>query len=183
VEQPAQATTPGKNGLIVFSADTGAGHQLYTIKPNGRGLRQLTNLNGDAVAADWSPYGRRITFELGTETHAGVMIMNADGSGLRDLTPTGFQGQPAFTPDCHHLVYECGDCPGGQGIFIIRDDGTGRRRLTTNPSPTRASTPIPTSPPTARPSPSSAPRCPRSCRPCTRSTSTAPTSASSPLQP
>ena len=94
----ANATTPGKNGLIVFSADTGAGHQLYTIKPNGSGLRQLTNLNGDAVAADWSPDGRRITFELGTETHAGIMIMNADGSGLRDLTPTGFQSQPAFTP-------------------------------------------------------------------------------------
>jgi Tol biopolymer transport system component len=133
----AQATTPGKNGLIVFSADTGAGHQLYTIKANGSGLRQLTNLNGDAVAADWSPDGRRITFELGTETHAGIMIMNADGSGLRDLTQTGFQGQPAFTPDGHHLVYDCGDCPGGQGIFIIRDDGTGRRRLTTSPFPDR----------------------------------------------
>jgi Tol biopolymer transport system component len=91
VEQPAQATTPGKNGLIVFSADTGAGHQLYTIKPNGRGLRQLTNLNGDAVAADWSPDGRRITFKLGTETHPGVM-MNADGSGLRDLTPWSGKG-------------------------------------------------------------------------------------------
>ena len=92
----ANATTPGKNGLIVFSADTGSGFQLYTIKPNG--------------------------------------------SGLRDLTPTGFQGDPAFTPDGHCLVYDCGDCPGGQGIFIIRDDGTGRRRLTTNPFPDQADT-------------------------------------------
>jgi Tol biopolymer transport system component len=32
------------------------------------------------------------------------------------------------------VVYAC-DCPGGQGIFIIRDDGTGRRRLTKNPFP------------------------------------------------
>jgi hypothetical protein len=43
----ANATTPGKNGLIVFSADTGSGFQLYTIKPNGSGLSQLTNLNNN----------------------------------------------------------------------------------------------------------------------------------------
>jgi Tol biopolymer transport system component len=131
---PATATTPGKNGRILFHADTGSGAQLYTIKPNGTDLRQLTHVAGEALNADWSPDGRRIAFELGTETHAGIAIINADGTGLRDLTPTGFQGQPAFTPDGHHLVYDC-DCPDGQGIFLIRDDGTGRRRLTTNPFP------------------------------------------------
>ena len=128
----AAATTPGKNGLILFHADTGSGAQLYTIKPNGTDLRQLTHVTGEALNGDWSPDGRRIAFELGTETHAGIAIMHADGSGIHDLTPTGFQGQPSFTPDGHHLVYSC-DCPGGQGIFLIRDDGTGRRRLTTNP--------------------------------------------------
>jgi len=128
----AAATTPGKNGLILFHADTGSGAQLYTIKPNGTDLRQLTHVDGEAAQADWSPDGRRIAFELADETHVGIAIMNADGTGIHDLTPTGFQGQPAFTPDGHHLVYGC-ECPGGQGIFLIRDDGTGRRRLTTNP--------------------------------------------------
>ena len=128
----AAATTPGKNGLILFHADTGSGAQLYTIKPNGTHLRQLTHVAGEALNGDWSPDGRRIAFELGTETHAGIAIMHADGSGIHDLTPAGFQAQPAFTPDGHHLVYSC-DCPGGQGIFLIRDDGTGRRRLTNNP--------------------------------------------------
>ena len=82
----------------MFSADTGAGFQLYTIKPNGSSLRQLTNLNNNPLAADWSPDGRRIALGIGTEGHDGIAIMNADGSGLRDLTPTGFQGDPAFTP-------------------------------------------------------------------------------------
>jgi Tol biopolymer transport system component len=86
----ANATTPGKNGLIVFSADAGAGFQLYTIKPNGSGLGQLTNLDNNPLAADWSPDGRRIALGIGTEGHDGIAIMNADGSGLRDLTPTGF---------------------------------------------------------------------------------------------
>ena len=130
----AQATTPGKNSLIAFSAETGAGVQLYTIKPNGSGLRQLTNVNGNAGAADWSPDGRRIAFQLETATHVGIVIMNADGSGQHKLTPpTRLEGDPAFTPDGHHLVFECIVCPGGDGVFIMGDDGTGRRRLTTNP--------------------------------------------------
>ena len=83
----AAATTPGKNGLILFHADTGSGAQLYTIKPNGSHLRQLTHVAGEALNGDWSPDGRRIAFELATETHAGIAIMHADGSGIHDLTP------------------------------------------------------------------------------------------------
>jgi Tol biopolymer transport system component len=134
----ANATTPGKNGRILFHADTGSGFQLYTIKPNGTDLRQLTHVTEEASQGDWSPDGRRIAFQLDDATHGGVAIMRADGSGIRDLTPTGFQGQPAFTPDGHHLVYNtCADQPNGSAIFIIRDNGTGIRRLTApNPFPT-----------------------------------------------
>jgi hypothetical protein len=66
----ANATTPGKNGLIVFSADTGAGFQLYTIKPNGSGLSQLTNLNNNpspptgpptAAGSPWASAPRAMT--------------------------------------------------------------------------------------------------------------------------
>ncbi len=37
---------------------------------------------------------------------------------------------PAFTPDGHHLVFDC-DC-NPQGVFIMRDDGTDRHRVTTH---------------------------------------------------
>ena len=60
---PAGATTPGHNGSIVFAADLGLGFQLYVIKPSGKGFRQLTNVLGDAVQADWSPDGTLIAFE------------------------------------------------------------------------------------------------------------------------
>ncbi len=129
----AYATTPGQNGLIAFAADTGSGPQIFIVEPDGTGLRQLTHVSGEATSPDWSPDGQRIAFELDDETHAGIAIMNADGTNLQDLTPTGFRGQPAFTPDRHHLVFECGDCPGGDGVFIMNDDGTNPQRLTTNP--------------------------------------------------
>jgi Tol biopolymer transport system component len=52
---------------------------------------------------------------------------------MHDLTKSHLEFFPAFTPDGHHLVYECGDCAGGDGIFIMRTNGTHRRRLTTSP--------------------------------------------------
>jgi hypothetical protein len=52
---PASATFPGRNGLIAFAADAGSGSQIYTVKPNGKRLRQVTHLDGDAVNPDWSP--------------------------------------------------------------------------------------------------------------------------------
>jgi hypothetical protein len=60
----AGATFPGKNGLITFSAGTGNGFQLYTVRPNGHHLHRITDLAGDAVNADWSPDGHQIVFEL-----------------------------------------------------------------------------------------------------------------------
>ena len=126
----AIATTPGHNGRIVFSADDGSGFELYTIRPDGTGLVQLTNVAGGALAPDWSPDGRRIVFALEDESGSRLFVINRDGSNMHKLT-SGFQGQPAFTPDGHHVVFEDCDCP-EQGIFIMRDDGTERRRLTTH---------------------------------------------------
>jgi Tol biopolymer transport system component len=61
-------------------------------------------------------------------------MVKADGSDLHQVIASGFQ--PAFTPDGDHLVYDCPDCSGGQGIFLMDADGSDApgTRLTTNPS-------------------------------------------------
>ena len=61
----ALATYPAPTGTIAFSADAGSGAQIWTIRPNGHDLRQITAFDGDAVAPDWSPDGRRIVLETG----------------------------------------------------------------------------------------------------------------------
>src|SRR5437763_38860 len=83
----ASATYPGHNGLIAFNAVTGGQNQIYTVRPNGHDLRQITHVDGDAAFADWSPDGSKIVFELDTADRGTVALMNADGSGLTDLTP------------------------------------------------------------------------------------------------
>ncbi|MEJ7629368.1 MAG: hypothetical protein WKF54_07225 [Nocardioidaceae bacterium] len=130
----ASATTPGSNGRLVFSEETAAGFQLFTMRADGSDVRQITSIDGDAVAPDWSPDGRRIVFELADADHAGIAIIRSDGSGLRDLTPTGLQSQPAFTPDGRSIVYErFVPSTGDDSIWIMRRDGSGQRRLTRDP--------------------------------------------------
>jgi Tol biopolymer transport system component len=79
---PAYATFPGQNGLITFSVPSDTGAQIYTVRPNGDDLRQITNVVGDALVPDWSPDGRKIVFEHDSPDSCNVALMNADGSGL-----------------------------------------------------------------------------------------------------
>src|SRR4051812_14030225 len=61
----ALATFPGRDGRIAFhSATATEGTQIFTVRPNGRDLRQITHVDGDAISADWSPDGRRLAFEI-----------------------------------------------------------------------------------------------------------------------
>ena len=112
---PSSATTPGHNGLIVASLETGAGIQLFTVRPDGTQLRKITDIAGEAVNADWSSNGRHLVFELSDPEHAGIAIVRRDGSGLRDLTPEGFQG--------HVDVWL--ELPRGPGLPVRFGDQTG----------------------------------------------------------
>ena len=130
---PAHATTPGTNGRIAFQMDFGRGFEIYAIKPNGLGIRQLIKVHGSAETPDWSPDGTQIAFAA-EDGPSGVWIMDADGSHRHQVVASG--EAPAFTPDGTHLVYDCFDCTGGQGIFLVDADGSDApgTRLTTNPS-------------------------------------------------
>jgi Tol biopolymer transport system component len=137
VAGPASATYPDRNGRLVFQADTGSGYQLYTIKANGHDLQQVTHVtNSDAVLADWSPDGRQIVYEHGAEAYARVEIMNADGTNVRVLAGTGteagvtFAGDPSFTPDGEHVVFnKFVEATEDFGIWIMNLDGSGQHEI------------------------------------------------------
>jgi Tol biopolymer transport system component len=132
---PAGATTRGKNGLIVYAEEIGQNPQLFTIRPDGSGTKRLTNVHGTdatAVNADWSPDGEQIVFELTSATNAGIAVMSAEGTGVKNLTPTRYQGQPAFSPDGKWIAFEA-DAENGNGVFLMQADGKKRQRLTANP--------------------------------------------------
>ena len=114
------STTSERSGLLLYSTEISGRAQLFTVRADGTGRRQLTRGPTEALNAEWSPGGRS---------------MATDGSGIRELTPTGYQGDPSFTPDGRSLVYTRDPAPGDNGIWIMKTDGTSVRRLTATRSP------------------------------------------------
>lgn len=67
-----------------------------------------------------------------------VCVMNADGSGVKDVTPAGgCESSPAWSPDGSELAFY-GSCENGGpytpqgpfGIWLKHPDGSGARNLT-----------------------------------------------------
>jgi len=133
---PVHATYPGRNGLIAFVADTGEGSQIYTVRPNGKDLHQITDLAEGAGAPDWSPDGSRIVFGLGDCT---IAFIDPDGSDLMALPhgspePDVCEGDPSFTPDGSQVVYSAFDpVLEDEAIWIMDVDGSDRVRLGRSP--------------------------------------------------
>ena len=129
---PAHATYPGENGRLAFQSETDQGTQIFTVRPSGRGLRQITHVAGDASNADWSPDGRRLVFNLETPDSAQIALVNADGSGLVALPKAPghlIEVDPSFMPDGRRIVF--GSYNGVvETTWSMKLDGTDRRRIT-----------------------------------------------------
>lgn len=63
---------------------------IYTIRPDGTGLRQLTHARGGTVqhaSSSFSPDGKWITFARRTgDSNADVFVMHANGTQVRNVT-------------------------------------------------------------------------------------------------
>ena len=146
---PAHATFPGHNGKIVFThyedPEDESTTDIYTVSPDGRHLRNLTpdSPTSDDFAS-WSPDGRMIAFwstrtvpsnpfvpALGRSDQE-IFVMNADGSGLRQVTYNSFDdGGPDWSPSGDRLVlHRWLDNDSQADLFTVRLNGTGERRLT-----------------------------------------------------
>ncbi len=98
------ATFPGRNGLIAFHAELDGGPQIFTLRSNGKQLRQITHVDGAAALPDWSPDGRQIVFTL---NECAIALMDADGGNLREIAsePDACLNDANFTPDGTRLVF------------------------------------------------------------------------------
>jgi TolB protein len=129
---PSHATYPGPNGLIVYQATVGDHVQLFTVRPDGSDVRQITSLtDSDAVAGSWSPDGSRIVFERDFADLTEIDTMKADGSDVEPLMPPGYVFQPSYSPHGKRIVFER-TLPDGDGLWIMNLQSKHLRRITHN---------------------------------------------------
>jgi TolB protein len=95
---------------IVFTSFRTGDFEIWSMRPDGSGLRQLTHDRGNDAHAIWSPDGTRILFtssRMGwrddtggvSQSYGKLFVMRADGSALEQLTDNGWeQGPIAWLP-------------------------------------------------------------------------------------
>jgi Tol biopolymer transport system component len=136
---PAHAAFPGQNGKLAFASDRSGNVDVWTMAPDGRGLRNLTaNFGGADDVPNWSADGRQIVFESTTVNAVTnptgdqeVFVMNADGSGRRQLTfNEADDGIPSWSPDGKRIVFHRWFGDFDADLMTIRLDGSDERNVT-----------------------------------------------------
>jgi Tol biopolymer transport system component len=110
----SEAAFPGKNGLIAFQSFRDGYAQIYVMTDVPTQPKRISRGRAACHALPaWSRDGKRIAFEYNRDTagrparNSEVYLMNANGTGLRNLTrKTGFDGDPSWSPDGRFVVFE-----------------------------------------------------------------------------
>lgn len=121
---------------------------LYTVRPDGSGLTQLTDGETYVHYAVWSPDGTRIAFVRSPEFdnvdyRSDIFVMAADGSGTTRITDwKGFDSFPVWSPDGSWLVFasdrdatpaqaaaNADGAFGNIGLYVMAPDGSDVHRM------------------------------------------------------
>jgi Tol biopolymer transport system component len=139
---PAAATATGgrvPGGRIVFTRSFDSSHRwgaLFTVRPDGTVVRQVTHpprgvLDEEAV---WSPDGKQIAFQRVRADKTLVYVINADGSGEREVaacaTLCSGEDSPAWSPDGSRLAIGVSLRGGHESVWIVSASRSEREQLT-----------------------------------------------------
>ena len=102
--------------------------QLGIIRPDGSGLRMLTDEKFSSGFASWAPDGKRIVYRVMGDGHQGLRIMNVEDGKITTLT-TDYDTFPMWSPR-GDLISFCSFREGDFDIYTIRPDGTDVKKLT-----------------------------------------------------
>jgi dipeptidyl aminopeptidase/acylaminoacyl peptidase len=85
----------------------GGNWEVYVMQADGSDLRRPTGEPGvEDYDPSWSPDSAQIVFSLFSETGGRLMIVNADGSALRELIASEFgDSSPSWSPDGSPIAF------------------------------------------------------------------------------
>jgi len=151
----AEAVVSPDGKKIVFTSLKDGDLDIYTMNVDGTDVRRLTTTPGYDGGPWWSPDGKQIAYRAWHPTDSALVnyrellaqrlvrpnrmelwVMNADGSGQRQITQLGGANfGPSWTPDGKRLIFSSNYTQPRSGnfdLYLINLDGTGLERVTTN---------------------------------------------------
>ena len=94
---------PDGQSIVLFSSRSQ--EDLFVAKADGTGLRKLTNDAANDRFPKWSRDGRRIAFYSNRASGWEAWTINADGSGLTQMTRQSGAHYPLWSPDGSRMVF------------------------------------------------------------------------------
>ena len=135
---------------IAFHRDTDPGpapeamnFDVFDMRPNGSGVRRLTDAPGFDGGPNYSPDGRRIAFDSERDGDADIWVMRRNGEDPTQLTgedPAEDAGEilTAYSPDGRFIAFSSNrdSTPEAENseVYVMRADGTEETNRTNNPA-------------------------------------------------
>lgn len=149
----AEATISPDGKTIVWTSLRDGDLDIYAMNADGTHVRRLTTELGYDGGPFFSPDSRRIVYraqhpqsleevdeyqallkqKLVKPNRLEIFVMNADGSGRRQVTSNGASNfSPYFYPDGRRIIFSSNARPGERAfqLYVINDDGTQLEQLT-----------------------------------------------------
>ncbi len=134
----AAAWSPDGSHVAFLSQRSGY-TEVWLIRPDGEGLRQLTRLNRDVAEFAWSPDGRQLAATVNREGAIDLLLVDAGSGEARDLRAgPGCFAAPHWSPDGRFLTAEYENATTPPDIYRVEIDGGRMTQLTFSMPPALA---------------------------------------------
>jgi dipeptidyl aminopeptidase/acylaminoacyl peptidase len=127
----APAATIGVNGHLLIASGQHHAMALIAMQPRNNGDRLLLGYGGDQGAM-YSPDGTKIAFMNNYDGDYEICVMNADGTGVRQLTKnSALDAYPSWSPDGTKITFTSSR-DGDFDIYVMNADGSDQTNITSD---------------------------------------------------
>lgn len=122
VQEASNPDWSAKAGLVAIQSYAGGTFHIWTMKPDGSGLKQITSGHGDDREPRFSPDGRTIAFssDRAFEGSYDIWTVSLETGELKRITSaTDDEFEPNWTPDGSQLAFISGTGSAGHAIKLV----------------------------------------------------------------